>query len=343
MELPAIADDPRVCVGATPGSVLRRLGTSLRFPKAPHVPNFVWCALFTALGGFVFGFDTGSIGSITTMPQFVSQFSKTGTLSTTAQGLIVSTILITASMASLVSGPLSDRISRTRTISLGGLIFAAGSTVSCAANALPMLFVGRLIAGIGEGLFLSAVTVYAVEIAPASARGRLGSVVQLLITMGIASGEQPLTPVRPERNLRLVPSGYFICYGTVRVPTSLSWRFPFGMQAVIATVLAVGTPFLPHSPRWLRHVGRTADADAAWVKLGVRSADAEKTEENASRDEAQKLSWWQEGQQVWKKGVRGRTALGIFLMGMQQVHSFIWEARIERRLKICSTLLGFGY
>lgn len=187
MELPTIADE--TCVGTPPRSVLRQLGTSLRFPKAPHVPNFVWCALFTALGGFVFGFDTGSIGSITTMPKFVSQFSKTGVLSTTVQGLIVSTILITASMASLVSGPLSDRISRTKTISLGGLIFAAGSAVSCAANALPMLFVGRAIAGIGEGLFLSAVTVYAVEIAPASARGRLGSVVQLLITMGIASGK----------------------------------------------------------------------------------------------------------------------------------------------------------
>ena len=91
------------------------------------------------------------------------------------------------------------------------------------------------------------------------------------------------------------------------------------MQAVIATVLAVGTPFLPHSPRWLRHVGRTADADAAWVKLGVSSADAEKTEESASRDEAQKLSWWLEAQQLWKKGIRGRTALGIFLMGMQQL------------------------
>lgn len=135
-----------------------------------------------------------------------------------------------------------------------------------------------------------------------------------------------------------VLSGYFICYGTVRVPTSLSWRFPFGMQAVIATVLAVGTPFLPHSPRWLRHVGRTADADAAWVKLGVSSADAEKTEENANRDEAQKLSWWQEGQQMWKKGIRGRTALGIFLMGMQQVHPLVYEHRDETQHACISRL-----
>ena len=106
------------------------------------------------------------------------------------------------------------------------------------------------------------------------------------------------------------------------------------MQAVIATVLAVGTPFLPHSPRWLRHVGRTADADAAWVKLGVSSADAEKTEESASRDEAQKLSWWLEAQQLWKKGIRGRTALGIFLMGMQQVQHFFRETRSETQRQL---------
>ncbi|KAH9835803.1 general substrate transporter [Rhodofomes roseus] len=278
---------------------MQRLHASARLPKAPRIPNFVWCAIFTAIGGFVFGFDTGSIGSITTMPQFVSRFSKSGVLSATIQGLIVSIILITASMASLVSGPLSDRISRTRTISLGAIIFAGGSAISCASRTLAMLFVGRCLAGIGEGLFLSAVTVYAVEIAPASARGRLGSMVQLLCTMGIASG-------------------YFICYGTVRIPTSLSWRFPFGLQAVVSTALAVGSPFLPHSPRWLRHVGRAADADAAWATLGVGSADAQKTEENASRDATQRLSWWLEAQQLWKEGVRARTALGVFLMGMQQ-------------------------
>lgn len=339
MELPTVSDEQQACVGMPPRSVVRRLGASLGLPKAPHVPNFVWCALFTALGGFVFGFDTGSIGSITTMPHFVAHFSKTGALSTTVQGLIVSAILITASMASLVSGPLSDHISRTRTISLGGFIFAAGSVISCAANALPMLLVGRCIVGIGEGLFLSAVTVYAVEIAPASARGRLGSVVQLLITMGIASGEQGPWNL-PALNSLSVPSGYFICYGTVRVSTSLSWRFPFGMQAVISAILAIGTPFLPHSPRWLRHVGRPADADEAWVKLGVSSADAEKTEENSSRDEAQNLGWWQEGQQMWKKGIRGRTALGIFLMGMQQVHSLVHKCRIKAQHAIHARLLG---
>ncbi|PCH33387.1 general substrate transporter [Wolfiporia cocos MD-104 SS10] len=233
------------------------------------------------------------------MSQFKEHFSKTGSLSATIQGLIVSTVLITASVASIISGPLSDRISRTRTISLGGIVYAAGSAISCSSNTLAQLFVGRAVAGAGEGLFLSAITVYAVEIAPTSARGRLGSMVQLLNTIGIASG-------------------YFICYGTVHIPSSLSWRFPFGMQAVVSVVLAIGAPMLPHSPRWLIHVGRHAEAQIAWAKLGVVSADAHKTNENLRRDDAAKSNWWQEAKQLWKSGIRLRTALGVFLMGMQQ-------------------------
>lgn len=187
------------CFPTPPASTLQRIRRFLGnganiFPiTRPKVPNYVWCAFFTGIGGFLFGFDTGSIGPITIMPKFQEQFAnrhstESGALSPTVQGLIVSSILITASLASVVSGPLSDRISRTRTVALGAVVFSFGSTIACSAGTLPQIFVGRCIAGVGEGLFLSAVTVYAVEIAPASSRGRLGSVVQLLITIGIAVG-----------------------------------------------------------------------------------------------------------------------------------------------------------
>lgn len=152
-----------------------------------HIPNYVKCTIFAAVGGFLFGFDTGSIGPVTVMSQFRNHFGST-TIDPTIQGLIVSSILLSASLASLVSGPLSNRISRTRTIALGAIVFAIGSAIACSAGPLAQLFVGRCIAGVGEGLFLSAITVYTIEIAPSSARGRLGTVVQFFITMGLASG-----------------------------------------------------------------------------------------------------------------------------------------------------------
>jgi MFS family permease len=120
------------------------------------------------------------------MPQFENQF---GSVSATVQGLLVSSIIATAALSSLFSGALSDRISRTYTISLGAFVFSVGCTIACSATALPQLFIGRCIAGFGEGIFISSITVYVMEISPASKRGRTMTTVQLFNTVGVASGE----------------------------------------------------------------------------------------------------------------------------------------------------------
>lgn len=190
MESPSQASE--ACVRAPPVSILQRLKVSVPITKLKptfRVPNYVWCAMFMSIGGFIFGFDTGSIGPISIMPQFEQRFSPGGgSISPTVQGLIISTILLTASLASLVSGPIADRFSRTRTTALGAIVFAAGGAIACSAGTLAQIFIGRCVAGVGEGLFLSALTVYTIEIAPASRRGQLTTIIQLLVTMGIASG-----------------------------------------------------------------------------------------------------------------------------------------------------------
>ncbi|KIP04250.1 hypothetical protein PHLGIDRAFT_31456 [Phlebiopsis gigantea 11061_1 CR5-6] len=294
--IPQVAN---VTAGTSPGrTLLQRVRALNGKPIYPwrRVPNYVRCTLFTAMGGFCFGFDTGSIGPITVMSQFEHQFFNDQKIDPMLQGLIVSSILLTASLASLLSGPLSNKISRIRTISLGAVVFAAGCAIACSAGSLAQLFVGRCIAGTGEGVYLSAITVYTIEIAPASARGRLGSALQVLITIGLATG-------------------YLVCYGTSQLTSSLSWRFPFGIQAIVSVVLGAGCPLLPHSPRWLHHVGRHDEARAAWERLGVAAADVEKTEQAAQREAAERGSFWTE---MWKKGIRGRTFLGVFLSAMQQ-------------------------
>ncbi|KAF8518229.1 general substrate transporter [Gautieria morchelliformis] len=241
------------------------------------------------------------------MPQFHTYF---GTFSPTLQGLVVSAILITGAIFSLAAGYLSDRISRTYTIGIGSFLFAVGSAIFCAAPSLPLLFLGRCIAGAGEGLFLSTITVYTCEIAPTSIRGTLASIVQLFVTFGVASG-------------------YFVCYGTVRLQGTLAWRLPYGLQAVVATTLAVGAPLLPHSPRWLRAVGRHSDAANGWRRLGVSPAEAEKEEDTVNREASQHQELvpptgtsHSKGLRIFgglfAKDVRYRTLLGCFLMGMNQ-------------------------
>ena len=103
----------------------------------------------------------------------------------------------------------------------------------------------------------------------------------------------------------------------------IGWANDLGSQTATSTVLAVGTPPLPRSPRWLRYVCRTAEADTARAKPGIGPTFPEKTEER-SREVVRRLSWWQEGQQVWQKGIRTRAALGVFFMGMQVNRTFGW-------------------
>ena len=99
---------------------------------------------------------------------------------------------------------------------------------------------------------------YVAEISPPQWRGPLCTVVQLFITLGLVVG-------------------FFVCYGTVRIDSSLSWRLPLAMQSGLAFFLSIASFFyLPQSPRWLAYKGRKEEASRVWDKLGVSSAEREK-------------------------------------------------------------------
>lgn len=158
---------------------------------------------------------------------------------------------------------------------------------------------------------------YVCEIAPPTKRGRLATIVQVFVTIGICLG-------------------YFMCYGTVRVSSSLSWRLPLAFQSGIALFLAVASSFyLPQSPRWLAYKGRREEASLAWDKLGVSSAEREKdllqnptaTVEAVTRPtEAVKLGFIEKIRRdvvasisIFRGDSRKPMILGVFLMSMQQL------------------------
>jgi MFS family permease len=127
-----------------------------KYLVAFRVPKYVQAATLTSLGGVLVGLDTGTIGPITTMPQFAQTF---GHLSSTIHGLVVSTILIPAAISSFFGGHLANLVGRPRAIAFGAGIFGIGAAAECASVRLAMLIAGRAIKGIGEGLFLSTVVV----------------------------------------------------------------------------------------------------------------------------------------------------------------------------------------
>lgn len=290
--------------------------------------------MLCSANGILFGMDTGVIGPVTDMKDFKASFG--GSQNATIHGLIVSSILIPAALSSFFAGHLADKLGRPKGISIGIFIFGIGAAIEAAAVSLGMFIAGRVIEGLGEGLFLGdgikawamvfinpsigTLVVYIAEISPTSTRGMLTTGPQLLITAGIMTG-------------------YFICYGSSGIKSSLSWRTPFILLASLSMVLCTTTFFfLPPSPRWLTLHGRRQEAEQAWDKLGVSHAEREKVELEAQgvgiaapTDKSHtmetvgditvtpKPNVIDKLLDIFSKDVRSRTALVVFMMGMQQL------------------------
>ncbi|KAI1864918.1 uncharacterized protein JN550_008738 [Neoarthrinium moseri] len=215
-------------------------------------PRYVTASIMCSFGGFLFGIDTGIIGPVTVMKDFQQ---SVGDSSPTIHGLIVSSILIPAAISSFFAGRLADALGRQRGIAIGSLIFAIGSALEAASMHIGMFITGRIIEGIGEGLYMGT---YICEISPPRYRGALTSGPQLLTTLGLMVG-------------------FFTCYGTANVESSMSWRLPFVLLSAYSFVFtAISLLLLPPSPRWLVLRGRTSESASAWENLDVQAADREK-------------------------------------------------------------------
>lgn len=234
-----------------------------------------------------------------------------GPISSTIRGVIVSSILLPGALAALVAGVLADRYGRKALILSGALFYGTGAAIECGSVALSMFIVGRLIKGIGQGLFLSTVYVQVSEISPAHARGALTSLPQFLIVCGLVTG-------------------FFMAYGTASLPSSAAWRVPLGVAAALAFLFAAMNVFTPPSPRWLLAKGETEHARAVIASLGL-GADEQRdllatsaAAALAHPPDAEPSVWKALGRlfaefgEAFSAPFRARTLLGCFIMAFQQ-------------------------
>ncbi|KAJ5364869.1 uncharacterized protein N7496_010582 [Penicillium cataractarum] len=268
-------------------------------------PRYIWACVLCSVNGLLFGMDTGIIGPATDMKVFKASFG--GSQNATIHGLIVSSILIPAALSSFFAGYLSDRLGRPKGISIGVFVFGVGAAIEAGAVSLGMFIAGRVVEGLGEGLFLGNLVVLICEISPTSTRGPLTTGPQLLITLGLVVG-------------------FFTCYGSSNIQSSLSWRTPFILLSSLSMILCASTFFfLPESPRWLTLHGRHKEAAETWDKLEVSQAEREKVELQSETTEVVvpvatvKEKAVHKLLDIFSKDVRTRTALAVFLMGMQQL------------------------
>lgn len=114
-------------------------------------PGYVLACILCSLGGFLFGIDTGIIGPVTVMEDFTRYV---GNPTPTVHGLIVSSILIPAAVSSFFAGRVADALGRPRGIAIGSFVFGVGAALEGASMHIAMFIVGRIIEGVGEGLYL---------------------------------------------------------------------------------------------------------------------------------------------------------------------------------------------
>ena len=203
-----------------------------------------------ALGGLLFGFDTGVISGA--IPFIKLEFY----LNSYQEGFAVSNLMIACVIGALIAGPIADWTGRKKVLILCAVLFIVSAILSALPRSFTELVIARFIGGIGVGVASVVSPMYIAEISPAKIRGRLVALNQLAIVVGILLSYLS--------NWLLVDTGIN------------NWRYMLVAEILPATTFLMGLFFILESPRWLTKEGLEKDAlDVLKVVAGAVNADHE--------------------------------------------------------------------
>jgi sugar porter (SP) family MFS transporter len=201
-------------------------------------------AAVAALGGFLFGYDTGVISGalLFIKPAFHA--------STFQQQSIIGSLLVGAVVGAAASGYLAEAMSRKWTKVLSGCIYVAAALWSAFASGATELIAARFLLGLAVGTASFVAPMYIAEVAPRQIRGGLVSFNQMMVVLGILTA-------------------YIVDF--VFKDVADNWRWMLGLGAIPGVALAVGMILMPHSPRWLMERGRDDEARAVLKRVHRRA------------------------------------------------------------------------
>lgn len=266
----------------------------------------VLVALIVALGGFLMGFDASVISGV------VSFIGPEFDLTRIELGWAVASLTLTATLAMMVSGPLSDRLGRKPVLRIAAALFAFSALASAVAPDFISLVAARMLGGLGVGAALIVAPMYIAEIAPARIRGRMVSFNQLNIVIGISAAFFSNYLI-----LRLGMSD--LGWAQALNLAEWNWRWMLGVEAIPAIIYFLALFEVPESPRWLvmhdrdeealEIMERVSDTDQARAGLqAVHDAlDAEQREERAAFRE------------LFQPAMRLVLAIGLSVAILQQI------------------------
>ncbi|KAE8350042.1 general substrate transporter [Aspergillus coremiiformis] len=284
-------------------------------PKEIYGWRVYMLACSACFGGMLFGMETGIIGGVLTMDPFKGQYGLEGLGAVEEANLsanIVSTLQAGCFFGALISSPVADKWGRKTGLIIASLIAIVGVIMQVAASGrLEVMYIGRLINGLGVGFASMINPLYVSENAPRAIRGGLTGLYQLFFTTGVMLA-------------------FWINYGSVlHIHGTAQYMVPLAMQALPALLLLSGILLCKESPRWLAKQDRWEDARA--TLSCVRNLPPNHPYiENEFQDIVNQLeherqliggsSFWDLMKEMWLiPGNRKRVLISIFLMVCQQM------------------------
>ncbi len=224
-------------------------------PKSQSLlPALALITLVAGVGGFLFGYDTAVING-------ANQYLKAHfQLNSVQEGVAGASAILGCIPGAMVAGFLSDRFGRRKVLFICAILYAASGLLSAIPRTFTEFLIARFISGLGIGASSMICPVYIAELAPAAKRGRLGSLFQLGIVLGIF--------------LTLFINAMIQGAGDEAWNASAGWRWMLGAEVGPAVVLFLLLFFVPESPRWLLQAGREREARQILERVGG-SAHAE--------------------------------------------------------------------
>ncbi|MDF7673619.1 sugar porter family MFS transporter [Acetobacteraceae bacterium ESL0709] len=244
--------------------------------------------LLAALSGLLTGLDIGIISGV--LGPFGSEFHA----STIQLEWVVGGMLAGDAVGATFGGFFTQYLGRKATLILAAALFFIGASGCAMSGSTSAMIAFRVVVGVGLGLCDLTGPLYLSEIATTSQRGAMGSLYQLLKTVGIF--------------LAFVSNSFLAFTG--------SWRAMLMVEALPALIFMIIFIFLPRSPRWLMINGRSEEALETLFSL--RETEAEARQELAAMEEQLKVR--QDGWHLLKnnRNFRRSVGLGMLLMVMQQ-------------------------
>lgn len=251
--------------------------------------------LVAALGGLLFGYDTGVINGA--IGPLKAHFS----LNPRQEGWAMGCALLGCALGAIGAGPLSDRFGRKKALIVSAILFFISAVGTAIPRTLTAFILYRILGGLGVGAASLISPMYIAEISPARIRGRMVSINQFAIVSGF---------------LVVYFVNYFIALqGDAAWNEQSGWRWMFGSESLPALGLLILAFLVPESPRWLTKQGRTDEA--LHILSRVDGADYARAELAEIRE-----TLAHEGgslRQLFIPGMRIVLVIGVVLAVLQQV------------------------